>query len=295
MNIAPKRGLALVGIALLLAVVTWLHFQWLAPIENTRIWTVGGISEIIVWLLLAILLAAAQIWSLPERIRGALTLGLALWLVAATADLLDELLVQPLWMSSWMEDLMRVTGMMIIAFALLGLFRHTSRVMSELEHLSLVDPLTGLANRRSFRQTIERRSEAGFSMILMDLDHFKHVNDRYGHDVGDQVLNQVASALSQCSPGNGEVFRLGGEEFALIARPMSTNDLRNLAESIRRHIEQLKPMPDLALTLSAGAGTLIQGEPHAELMRRIDQALYAAKDKGRNQVEMAEIRPAAVA
>jgi diguanylate cyclase (GGDEF)-like protein len=276
--------------ALVLEVI--LHWWLLERVASSRILTVGGLSELVVWGLLAVLLVSSQVWRMPERIRWMLTLGLSLWLVAATADLLDEVLVQPLWMSSWMEDLTRVTGMIVVALALLSLMRHAGRVMNDLERLSLVDPLTGLSNRRSFRITIGAREQDGFSLILMDLDHFKAVNDRFGHDVGDQVLTAVAEALQKMRPAESEVFRLGGEEFAMVTEPLSPNDLAQFAGTLRRRIEQLNAVPELDLTLSAGAGTLAPAELLSDLMRRTDQALYRAKEQGRNRIVLAAIEAA---
>lgn len=126
----------------------------------------------------------------------------------------------------------------------------------------------------------------------MDLDYFKNVNDRFGHDVGDEVLSAVARALEDIKPDGSDVFRLGGEEFALVTEPLSPDDLEGLAESVRRRIERLNVVPDLALTLSAGAAAIGPAEPLSELMRRTDQALYRAKEQGRNRIVMAKARAA---
>ena len=294
MSIPPSRVIVLLVVAGVVALEVFLHLLLLEPVTTSRIFTIGGLSEVVVWCLLTLLLVSSQVWRMPERIRLALTPGLSLWLIAATADLLDEVLVQPLWMSSWMEDLTRVVGMVIVALALLSLMRHAGRVMSDLERLSLVDPLTGLSNRRSFRSTIGDRKQDGFSLILMDLDHFKTVNDRFGHDVGDQVLSAVATALQEMRPGESDVFRLGGEEFAMVTKSLSPNDLEAFAETLRQRIEQLNVMPELTLTLSAGAGTLRPAEPLSDLMRRADQALYRAKEQGRNRIVLSDVKAAPI-
>jgi diguanylate cyclase (GGDEF)-like protein len=294
MTIPQSRGIVLLAVGTVLLLEVVLHVLLLEPITASRIITVGGLSEVVVWCLLAVLLVASQVWRMPDRIRSALTLGLSLWLVAATADLLDELLVQPLWMSSWMEDLTRVVGMMIVALALLSLMRHAGQVLNDLERLSRIDPLTGLSNRRSFRETVAARIDDGFSLVLMDLDHFKTVNDRFGHDIGDRALSAVADALLDITPARSAVYRLGGEEFAVISEALPANELEALAESLRHRIERLDVIPEVTLTLSAGAGTLRPAESLSDLMRRTDQALYRAKAQGRNRIVMAELKSAPI-
>ena len=286
------RSGVLAGILALFGLVAWLHWSLLPAVPHNGLLRVGGIAELLGWMLLLVWLIGTQIWELPSRIRQILTVGLTLWLVAMTADVMDEIRVQPLWLSVYFEDVTRLLGMFVVTVGLIWLLRHVSNTMQELERLGLIDPLTGLSNRRMFRQSVLARSEPGFSLMLMDLDHFKRVNDRHGHDVGDDVLCQVADALRQLRPDQSEVFRLGGEEFAIVSNPLSEDQLLAMAEQIRSGIAELEMTPAMELTLSAGVGSLGHSERTMELMRRVDQALYRAKDSGRNQVMMAHAKPA---
>lgn len=290
-KVSDPRFITLMSVLALLVLVAWLHWYFLPETSESRLLTVGGIAELVLWGLLATLLVGTQIWTLPVRIRQMLTVGLVLWLVAATADVMDEFRYQPMWMSAYMEDVTRVLGMLVVTLGLLSLIRHVGRTMQELETLSMIDPLTGLSNRRMFRHSVEARLERGFSLILMDLDHFKHVNDRYGHDVGDEVLCKVAAALKQLRSNQCEVFRLGGEEFAIVTEALPDEQLVELGDTIRTRITELDAAPELSLTLSAGLGTLRNGEQYSQLMRRVDQALYRVKDGGRNQVMLADAEP----
>nr|WP_240955938.1 GGDEF domain-containing protein [Wenzhouxiangella sp. XN79A] len=159
--------------------------------------------------------------------------------------------------------------------------------MQELERLSLREPLTGLGNRRRFNQVVNQRQDRGFGLLLMDLDHFKRVNDRFGHAVGDEVLSQVADVLRGLAPEPDDLFRLGGEEFAMIVAPDDDEGLETLSRRIVRAVAALRPRDDLGVTLSIGVGRSRPAEPPLELMQRVDRALYQAKADGRNQVAVA--------
>jgi len=164
--------------------------------------------------------------------------------------------------------------------------RFTSMQQDLIKHAS-TDFLTGLLNRRAFfERAIEacREAEAGqiFSAILFDIDHFKRVNDRYGHEAGDRVLQGVAAeTLAACSIAG----RLGGEEFCLIAR-CDTVDAVEIANDLRRTIGDMRFGPDrqIAITSSFGVAEWERGDTIDQALRRADIALYEAKRAGRNRV-----------
>lgn len=147
------------------------------------------------------------------------------------------------------------------------------------------DPLTGLMNRRSFLREAIGRSEPQL-LILLDIDHFKQVNDTLGHDGGDEVLRVFSQALQAASPAEALVARLGGEEFAVLA-PAGCDDLPERLLAVVRGT----PMPfDLAITASLGSGYgPLAGEGDwKRLYRRADDALYAAKSAGRDRARWAK-------
>jgi diguanylate cyclase (GGDEF)-like protein len=156
----------------------------------------------------------------------------------------------------------------------------------ELIRLATVDPLTGVLNRRAFFERAEDalgRSEA-LSAIMFDIDHFKHVNDVYGHDIGDEAIRAVAHAAAEAG---GIVGRLGGEEFALLLAGAAFTAAAALAERLRRAIEALRfatPEGEMTLTCSFGVSERCAGEGIDHLLKRADVALYAAKTGGRNRV-----------
>lgn len=156
------------------------------------------------------------------------------------------------------------------------------------------DELTGVTNRRRFHELarqLMRRAEAGgqgLSLLMLDVDYFKQINDTYGHLRGDEVLKALAR-VCQIHMGEDEVLaRVGGEEFALLVPGMDLDDARRLAEQIRAGVWQSPvSLVDTAIhiTVSIGVVQWRVGESLAELLGRADQALQAAKYKGRNRVE----------
>jgi len=157
---------------------------------------------------------------------------------------------------------------------------------------AFLDALTGVKNRAAFdsnfKREIElsRRKHTDLSLILFDIDHFKRVNDRYGHTVGDLALKNVAQTVEATIRSSDALYRVGGEEFAVVLNGTDKSGAGLLAERIRQNIETLvfTQPKGLHVTLSLGIATLIPDEQPFGLFERADGALYQAKKAGRNQV-----------
>ena len=176
------------------------------------------------------------------------------------------------------------------------------RLREELRRLHsevLTDPLTGLANRRGLDTTftdIHRRAlETGgtCSAILIDVDHFKRLNDNFGHAFGDQVLKSVAAQLRRRARAGDLVARLGGEEFLIVLPDADLAAAQAVAEEMRKAIErsELRQRGSseviARITISAGVATLRPGDEPQDMIARADAAMYRAKNSGRNQVALA--------
>ncbi len=181
----------------------------------------------------------------------------------------------------------------ILAAALVGpllaisLYQRSTYRALRAMRLALTDPLTGLGNHRHFHERLQRELVAaeeanGFlSLCLVDLDDFKHVNDVYGHPVGDRVLSEIAARLRQ----GGEAFRLGGDEFAVLLPEQAEEAALATAESIVDRLRGMHLEVEEPVTVSAGVATYpVQGVGRDELIRLADNALYWAKEHGKNRV-----------
>ena len=180
------------------------------------------------------------------------------------------------------------------------LMKSLQQTLDDTRREALTDGLTGLANRRHFDETMQAMAGramndgSGLSLILMDIDHFKRINDQWGHPVGDQVLQLVAATLRGNLRATDFGARYGGEEFAVLlpatSLPEATVIGNRLREAFARHRVVIRDsrQPIGVVTVSAGVAAYGPGEKLAEWLRRADAALYSAKQTGRNRVVEAE-------
>jgi diguanylate cyclase (GGDEF)-like protein len=189
------------------------------------------------------------------------------------------------------DDDMR--GLMTLA-NLAAIAVHQARIVRQLREMAEHDGLTGLLNRRLYDQTLAREVErarregSALAMVLFDLDHFKHTNDRHGHEVGDAVLRELAATLRRGVRGADVVARYGGDELVvLLGRGADRAAARQVAEKLRAEVERhsLGGRPAGEITVSAGIACLAGAAlDAAALFQQADAALYAAKRGGRNRV-----------
>jgi diguanylate cyclase (GGDEF)-like protein len=160
----------------------------------------------------------------------------------------------------------------------------------QLEHFSKTDELTNIGNRKYFNQNIKKeierakRYKTSLSLLMFDLDFFKKVNDTYGHDVGDVVLQEVSKKVKSLLRDTDLFARFGGEEFMIIAPQTTAKQALLLAERIRKNIESLQISPLKQITISIGVTEFKEDDTLETFIKRVDNALYESKDKGRNRV-----------
>lgn len=170
------------------------------------------------------------------------------------------------------------------------------RRLIALSTLAHTDEMTGLANRRAFMRAANSRFKttdfeySGLALMIVDLDHFKRVNDEYGHDAGDEVLINAARQIYEACPQNCLVARLGGEEFAVMMPYESVKELHQGAENIRARVAAIPceyQGQTIHVSASLGVGIAHPRDTVSDVLSRADNALYDAKDAGRNTYKVA--------
>jgi diguanylate cyclase (GGDEF)-like protein len=171
----------------------------------------------------------------------------------------------------------------------------------EKKRQAVTDGLTGIANRRHFNETLTKEFERArryanqLSLVIVDLDYLKKINDTYGHHVGDEAIRSIGNVLSRSCRSVDLAARYGGEEFCLLLPDTDNQDAVNLAERIRKKIEQTEVHGAGRISASIGVATYpIHAEEPDQLFEAADQALYAAKEGGRNRVVSADALKAKV-
>lgn len=220
---------------------------------------------------LALILVGATLIARPLRQLSAVADQLA---APDTTQRLDRV-------HAWYRDAAAIRQAMLAGVQLL------QQKLGQLSHEAQSDPLTGLANRRAMAASLEVLDQTGqgYAVLALDIDHFKRVNDTFGHDVGDIALKSVADILKQNSRSGDLACRSGGEEFALILPDASLETARMIAQRIRVHLEETEVPQVGRLTMSIGVACRdTDAATAASVLKLADERLYAAKQRGRNKV-----------
>ena len=163
-----------------------------------------------------------------------------------------------------------------------------------LEHLATIDPLTGVKNRRAMDEELDlaaanaERTGLQYALVLLDLDHFKQINDVHGHGVGDKVLTDLVVLIQQNTRKTDQLFRYGGEEFVLLLPGIEDSGLQTVMENLQQVLRKRLHYPGGSVTSSFGVASLLPGERVVSWLSRADEALYQAKASGRDRIVFAE-------
>jgi len=215
--------------------------------------------------------------------------GFSLMFLSMLTDMLDEVVVHPMWITAVFEDLFQAVGYILVVAGLVRWAWHNEETKEQLYRLATTDYLTGAYNRRHFSKTLHdevaraKRYGTSLSLISFDLDHFKNVNDRFGHDVGDRVLKDVAGLMERMSRASDTFARMGGEEFIILAPSTNIDEAKLFAEKLRHALENHQIDVVGRVTASFGVAQLGDGEGEEALLKRADDALYNSKYSGRNR------------
>ena len=232
-------------------------------------------------------------WSFPALFANYMLVD-RLKAVAASAMALTAIVVIGNGLASPLQAvLFVVTASIASLFAYI--FAHRAEVQRrQLEAAAAIDALTGAQNRRVLDDELQiavqrfARDGARAAVLMLDLDHFKAVNDRHGHAVGDQVLADFAAIVRASTRRVDRFFRYGGEEFVLLLSPASSQSMRAIADKLVARVGSELRCRGEAVTVSIGAAGLRAGDDARSWMARADASLYLAKRHGRNRAEVAD-------
>lgn len=218
---------------------------------------------------------------LPPKMAGFISL-LAITSIAMTFYPTTELV-----------DFLAITlSLLLTALLAFFMFNGYREKNEQLTRLSRVDPLTLTGNRRALDKKLammladQRRSFTNISLLLLDLDHFKKINDYFGHAVGDEILIEVVNEISKNLRSLDSIFRYGGEEFVIVPLMLDLPEAQIVAEKIRNLIAEHTFNNEIKLTISIGVAKYRSNESAQSWLARADAALYRAKHNGRNRVEL---------
>jgi len=252
-------------------------------------WVLGWESNFYFYLFCIVPILSFSFQTAPLR---RMLLSLAILLVALGGFALRHRLggsyaISPLLMEAFgFINLFTATALLLHATVLS--VRYSLTMQFHQFHSANRDSLTNLYTRRRILQQARQLPQSvPVSIVLLDVDHFKQVNDRYGHDQGDYVLQRVALAIGDCVRETDMAARWGGEEFLILMLDTPLTDAQRVAEQIRERLRVLPDTDTLAVTATFGVAQLHRGETFRELFSRADQALYLGKRQGRDQVVLA--------
>ena len=185
------------------------------------------------------------------------------------------------------------TAMVVSACAYVFALRNKDQRV-RLEQLATIDPLTGVKNRRSMDEALNlaaataERTGQSYALVLLDLDHFKAINDTYGHSVGDAVLMELVALIEHNTRRTDQMFRYGGEEFVLLLPGVDGVNLQGVMNNLQQLLRKRLQHPGRSVTASFGVALLGHGESVGSWLHRADNALYEAKEAGRDRIIYAE-------
>jgi diguanylate cyclase (GGDEF)-like protein len=186
-----------------------------------------------------------------------------------------------------------IATMLISTVFAFGFSIINNRQHDKLVSLAAKDPLTGAGNRRAFverlAEVIARFNRSGMpsSLVLIDIDHFKSVNDNHGHAAGDEILCSISSLIGGRIREVDGHYRIGGEEFVVVFEGENLGSATRLAEDLRQRVDGCELLPGVSVTLSIGVAQIREQESDDRWIRRADEAMYEAKRSGRNRVRVA--------
>jgi diguanylate cyclase (GGDEF)-like protein len=239
---------------------------------------------------------AGLLWAYPVVAASFLLVRPQHAVIGSTAMILAIAVLGTGFDSAYTRVAFAITALTVGLFAYIFAHR-TETQRAQLELLATRDPLTAASNRRAMEQELpiaietSRRTRVPVSLAVLDIDHFKRINDGYGHEAGDRVLVEFARIVGDSTRRGDRLFRYGGEEFVLLLPGIDTAGLAALADALRERVADAVRVEGRPVTVSIGAAELAADETAHEWLARADAAMYRAKHEGRDRALVIEAPP----
>ncbi|SKA18430.1 GGDEF domain-containing protein [Photobacterium toruni] len=214
-----------------------------------------------------------------------LSVGLFLWGGALFFIVYNDINIQPIWISLWMSNIFRTIGISLLIIGAIIAIKKSNRKCNYFKVLATIDDLTELPNRRYFYEESNKHEDKMILFIMIDIDNFKKINDKYGHDEGDRILHSFGKVLLNYKNDNIFSARLGGDEFAAFIISSNKQEAVIFAEYLLEEIKKIIVREGNHITLSIGMTYKLPCELNRSGLQRADKALYKAKNNNRNRFE----------
>ncbi|MBA2238499.1 MAG: GGDEF domain-containing protein [Lysobacter sp.] len=280
-------------VAIMLCIATGMNYAWRGGSIERAGTVIAGTSTAGAMAMIATVGASSVPWIYVLLVANFLMVGKSTALGLSVLAIVVVALQDSAFQTSLQVIVFVMTAIVVCGFSFVFAYRTESQ-RQRLEALASHDALTGAYNRRAMERELAvaveslRRERLPVGLAVMDLDHFKEINDTYGHETGDRVLVDFAQLVAANTRKGDRLFRFGGEEFVLLLRGADAAGLRTSTEELRAVIAAGLRCRQDAISVSIGAAALEPGEDVASWLARADAAMYRAKRDGRNRVVVDE-------
>lgn len=289
-RITDRKYAIIVSFTVILLALILVTGGQLLPVEEPLGLALDSVDAIVCALLL---FKVEELRRTGKRIYLIIFFPVAMLLIGSSIDLAGQVFQIPEALEL-IEEILHNVGFILFVFACVSWVNYQREQSEELRHLAELDSLTGISNRRSFLERCqiylksEYVDESSVSLLLLDIDHFKQINDSFGHQVGDQILIDVARTVKEVLRKDDYFARIGGEEFIILLKDVEETTAKKVAEKIRLAVESISMLHNgstISCTISIGATVCDRKQADFDdLFNQADKALYSAKAKGRNCV-----------
>lgn len=259
--------------------------RFLRPNSEINLFDIS--TELVLTLFTGLIVVLFQNFKGPMKIYYILSVGFSITFLSYVIDVLDEFYKLPIFVQ---DDVIHFIALIFISVGVYLWVRHNNSIMQSLQQRACTDALTGAANRQKLECDIEQmrkrvqRYRVSFSMVIFDIDHFKKVNDTFGHTAGDSVLVELTRIVQEQIRDVDFLYRYGGEEFVILLSDTDLSGATATAEKIRQSIEAYRFRYVNTLTASFGVAQYTPDESVESFINRADENLYHVKENGRNSV-----------